>query len=188
MCATSTPLYCSALLCGYTPSVVRRLRRRGQLVACFPPPSVLVRGCPCPASRRRWPAKPGGRQRSHQGVSRAQDGRSERPATGTGQPETPQDSSVHPRYQRARKSLRRLTPNSPQGPRAPNEHGSSPSPPAHQALPLPPGRPVPLRRQAEPLAAARPTAAPPPPAPAAIPHGFAPAPRASNPRPARHRP
>jgi len=39
---------------------------------------------PCPGSRRRWPAQAGCRSASHLRVNGAQDGRSERPATGHG--------------------------------------------------------------------------------------------------------
>ena len=48
-------------------------------------------GCPCPESRRRWPAEAWMPQRRHLRANGAQDGRSERPATGHGQPRPSQD-------------------------------------------------------------------------------------------------
>jgi hypothetical protein len=54
------------------PAVSRNRRRR--------------RGCPCPRSRRRWPAQPRRAKRRHLRVSGGQDARSERPAMGHGQP------------------------------------------------------------------------------------------------------
>jgi len=43
-------------------------------------------GLPMASRRRRWPAKPGGRERRHLRASEGQDDRSERPARGCGQP------------------------------------------------------------------------------------------------------
>ncbi len=47
--------------------------------------------CRCPESRRRWPAEAWMPQRRHLRANAAQDGRSERPATGRGQPRPSQD-------------------------------------------------------------------------------------------------
>ena len=47
---------------------------------------TAVRGCPCPGSRRRRPAEAWMPERRRLRESGAQDGRSERPATGHGQP------------------------------------------------------------------------------------------------------
>ena len=61
------------------------------------------RGCPCPESRRRWPAEAWMPQRRHLRANAAQDGRSERPATGHGQPRPSQDvasTSGNPRAER----------------------------------------------------------------------------------------
>ncbi len=49
------------------------------------------RGCPCPASRRCRPAKAWMPQRSRHRANGAQEGRSERPATGQGQPRPSRD-------------------------------------------------------------------------------------------------
>jgi len=58
------------------------------------------RGCPCPESRRRWPAEATTNppaadrcppERRHLRANEALDGRSERPATGYGQPRPSQD-------------------------------------------------------------------------------------------------
>jgi len=47
--------------------------------------------CRCPEGRRRWPAEAWMPQRRHLRANAAQDGRSERPATGRGQPRPSQD-------------------------------------------------------------------------------------------------
>jgi hypothetical protein len=53
-----------------------------------------VRGCPCPGSRRRRPAEPWMAERRRLRESECPEGRSERPATGRGQPRTVAPVSV----------------------------------------------------------------------------------------------
>ena len=71
--------------CAQQPRGKPRLPRMGG-GWCRLPSAESVRGCPCPESRRCWPAQPWMAERRQHRESGAQDWRSDRPATGHGQP------------------------------------------------------------------------------------------------------
>ena len=75
-------------------------RRGGKMVHDARGP--VLRGCPCPESRRVTTSEARMAKRSRHRVSAGRDGRSERPATGRGQPRPTQDVHVHVHSRRHR--------------------------------------------------------------------------------------
>ena len=65
------------------------------------PISIFRSGCPCPESRRSWPAEPWMAERRQRRTSEGQDGRSECPAKGPGHTD-PRWTSANPAQNRVR--------------------------------------------------------------------------------------